>query len=477
MKKLLVITICFLNLNIFSQEKTRDYAEAFKIIEVWLDAQKAYDNLPGISVSVVSDQDLLWSGAYGMANVEGNVKIDPETLCSICSVSKLFTSVAIMKLYDEGKLRLDNRIEDILPWYDLKQQYPQSGPITIETLLSHSSGLPSENTYSHWNGPDYYFPSKKEIIEKLSTQETLYPASTYYQYSNLALTLLGYVVEEITGEVYENYVTENILKPLGLSNTSPTMPKELHGNKLAIGYGNISREGKRVSVNFFEGNGVNAAAGFSSNVLDLAKFASWQFRLRDSTITEILKPSTLRNMQNVHWIDDDWQGMRGLGFGVYKDSDGDKWVGHGGYCPGYQTSFSIHPKSKFAYTVMINANGVNPSKYVQGIHKLLKKVKDKDETKADKNAIDLSAYTGYYDWEISLETYIASWDGKLAMVELPTDSPAESMTLYKHIEGDTFKRIRDNGELGEKLLFERDANGNVVRMIIFENYIYSKGKK
>jgi len=477
MKRILLITICFLNLSIYSQEKSKDYTEAFKIIEVWLEAQQAYDNLPGISVSVVSDQDLIWSGAYGMANVERNVKIDPETLCSICSVSKLFTSVAIMKLYDEGKLRMDDRIDDILPWYNLKQQYPDSGPITIASLLSHSSGLPRENTYSHWNGPDFNFPSKKEIIEKLSTQETLYPASTHYQYSNLALTLLGYVVEEITGEVYEDYVIKNILRPLGLSNTSPTMQKALHGNKLAIGYGNLSRQGKRVPLHFFEGNGVNAAAGFSSNVLDLAKFASWQFRLKDTTITEILKPATLRNMQNVHWIDDDWKGMRGLGFGVYKGPDGDKWVGHGGYCPGYQTSFSIHPKSKFAYTVMINANGVNPSKYVYGIHNLFKKVKVKDDKEVDKNTLDLSDYTGYFNWDIAEETYVASWEGKLALINLPTESPAESMTLYKHIDGDTFKRVRDDGELGEKLLFERDANGNVVRMKIFENYIYTKGKK
>ncbi|HMC02461.1 MAG TPA: serine hydrolase domain-containing protein, partial [Flavobacteriaceae bacterium] len=411
-----------------------------------------------------------------MANKEENVKTEPSTLCSICSVSKLFTAVAIMKLYDEGKIRLDDNIEDILPWYNLKQQYLESGPITIRSLLSHSSGLPRENTFSHWNGPDYYFPSKEEIKERLSSQETLYPASTYYQYSNLALTLLGYVVEEITGETYEDYVKENILSPLGLSNTSPTMPKSLHGNQLAIGYGNLSRDGKRTPLNFFEANGVNAAAGFSSNVEDLAKFASWQFRLRDTTVTEILKPSTLKNMHNVHWIDADWEGTRGLGFGIYKGPNGDKWVGHGGYCPGYQTTFRLHLDSKLAYTVMINANGVNPPKYAYGIHKLLMKVKTKEKEEVSEDKLDLSSYIGYYNWDIAEETYVALWEGKLALIDLPTNSPAESMTLYKHIEGDTFKRIRDDGELGEKLLFERDANGNVVQMKIFENYIYTKAK-
>ena len=477
MKKVILIVVCIFSFQAISQEAASDYAEALHIIEVWLDAQRDYDKLPGITVSVVSDQETIWTGAYGMANVEGNVKSNTNTLGSICSVSKLFTAVAIMKLYDEGKLRLDDKIEDLLPWYDLKQQFPDSGPITVRNLLSHSSGLPRENTFSHWNGPDYYFPSKKEIMEKLAAQETLYPASTYYQYSNLALTLLGYIVEEITGEAYEEYVKNNILSPLELSNTSPSMPKSLHGTKLAIGYGNLSRGGVRMPLKFFEANGVNAAAGFASNVEDLAKFAAWQFRLRDTTTTEILKPATLKNMHNVHWIDSDWKGTRGLGFGIYKDSKGDKWVGHGGYCPGYQTSFRLHLDSKMAYTVMINANGVSPNRYVYGIHDLLKKAKGikKDNSDQDKN--NLAEYVGYYNWDIAEEVYIASWDGKLAMLNLPTNSPANSMVLYKHIEKDVFKKIRSDGALGEKLLFERDANGAIVRMKVFENYVYTKAKR
>lgn len=477
MKKiLLILSICFLKTGLYAQNESKDYSEAIKIIEVWLDAQKDYEKLPAITASIVSDQDFIWSGAFGMANIDNNVKADTKTICSICSISKLFTSIAIMKLYDEGKLRLDDNVSEILPWYNLEQQFESSGPITIRSLLTHSSGLPRENAFSHWNGPNFSFPTKEEIKEKLSSQKTLYPASTYYQYSNLALTLLGFVVEEITGEPYEQYVTDNILNPLNLSDTRPTMPKALHGKELAIGYSVLSREGKRNKMNFFEANGVNSAAGFSSNVMDLGKFASWQFRLLDSSSTEILKPSTLKNMYNVHWIDSDWKGTRGLGFGVYKGDDGDKWVGHGGYCPGYQTIFLIHLKSKFAYTVMINSNGVNPNKYVNGMHALINKVKPVTDKQKSSSKKDLSEYTGYYKMDISDEIYVSTWEGKLALLELPSNTPAESMDLYKHIEGDVFKRIRDNEELGETLSFVRDENGKIISMLIFENYIYTKFK-
>jgi len=474
MKKLLLVVMCLLTVSVFAQDEPKDYSEAIKLIEVWLEAQKDYENLPGITASIVSDQDLIWSGAYGMANIEENIQADTKTLCSICSISKLFTSIAIMKLYDEGKLRLDDNINDILPWYNLEQQFEDSAPITIRALLSHSSGLPRENAFSHWNGPNFSFPNKEQIKEELSNQKTLYPASTYYQYSNLALTLLGYVVEEISGESFENYVQQNILSPLNLSDTRPIMPKELHGNQLAIGYSVMSRQREREKMNFFEANGVNAAAGFSSNVEDLAKFASWQFRLIDTTTTEILNPSTLKNMHNVHWIDADWKGTRGLGFGVYKGEDGDKWVGHGGYCPGYQTTFRMHLKSKFAYTVMINSNGVNPGKYVNGMHALLNKVKSVSKDQENSIKKDLIEYIGFYKMAVLDETYISTWEGNLVMLDLPSNNPAKSMTEFKHIGGDIFRRIRKDGEMGETLSFKRDENGKIASMLIFENYIYTK---
>lgn len=157
------------------------------------------------------------------------------------------------------------------------------------------------------------------------------------------------------------------------------------------------------------------------------------------------------------------KGARGLGFGVYKGDGGDKWVGHGGYCPDYQTIFLIHLKSKFAYTVMINSNGVNPNKYVNAMHALINKVKAVSDKEKSSNKKDLSEYTGYYKMDKLDEIHVSTWEGKLALLELPTNTPG----LYKHIEGDMFKRIRDNEELGETLSFVRDDKGNIVNMLIF----------
>ncbi|MCK4746034.1 MAG: beta-lactamase family protein, partial [Bacteroidales bacterium] len=302
MKKICFIATFFLLISaVYSQDKKKDYSEAFQLIEIWLDAQKDYDQLPGISAVVVEDQEVLWSGAFGLANIENDMIAKSSTLYSICSISKLFTSVAIMKLYDEGKLRLDDKVDDLLPWYDLEQQFGDSWPVTVRTLLTHSSGLPREANFPYWTGPDFPFPSSESIKAELENQETLYPSSTYFQYSNLGLTLLGEIVEEVSGIPYDDYVKLNILDPIGLENTRTELPEDQYGQDLAIGYSALKREQNRDKVELFRANGITPAAGFSSNVLDLGKFASWQFRLMDSTITEILNPSTLKYMQNVHW--------------------------------------------------------------------------------------------------------------------------------------------------------------------------------
>ena len=120
---------------------------------------------------------------------------------------------------------------------------------------------------------------------------------------------------------------------------------------------------------------------------------------------------------------------------------------------------------------MINANGTDPSKYSRGIGSILGKVKNSKKDTSSEKEKNLQEYVGYYSqmpwWG---ETFISTWDGKLVSLGLPSEKPGDSMTFYKHIEGDTFQRIRDNNNLGETLVFERDNNGNIIRYKRHGNY-------
>ncbi|WP_409029303.1 serine hydrolase domain-containing protein [Gracilimonas sediminicola] len=482
MGKKTILLLCMLTAGsgLYAQEKDNgekesktDYTEAIVLVEVWMDAMQKFDEIPGISAIALEDQEVIWKGAYGEANPDEDVKMETSTICSVCSISKLFTSIAIMNLYEDGKLRLDDRLEDVMPGYDLEQQFELSGPITIRNLLTHSSGLPRENAYSHWTDRSLEFPTKEEILSSLNEQETLYPSSTYFQYSNLAMTLLGYIVEEVSGQTYDEYVTEHILEPLELDDTRPDMPEDLWGGQLAVGYTVETMEGKQHKLDLFDPNGVTPAAGFSSTVEDLADFAAWQFRLYDAEEEEILYPSTIKNMHNIHWMDSDFGTSWGLGFSVYKGPGDKKWVGHGGYCPGYRSTLMMNPESKRAYSVMTNSNNPSPGKYARGIHAILSKA-GSIEAADEELAMELKAYAGYYEGQVGRGiSYVGTWGDKLVRMGLPADNPGE-FSKYRRVDKDHFVRIRDNGEDGESMRFIRNDKGEVIHMKYYDNYMSDK---
>ena len=470
MKKLTIVGLIFLlGFHCLAQTPKTDYTEMLSVIDLWLDAQKDFDKLPGISVAIVHDQDIIFKKGYGFADVEKKTPMKPETIFSICSISKLFTSVAVMQLWEQGKLRLDDSMQLLLPDYKINQQFTESVPITIHSMLTHSSGL-NRDADSSWNAPNFYFLNTDELKKSLLKEKTLYPSSAYFQYSNLAMSLLGAIVTSKTGMPYSDYVEQNILKPLQLKNTHPYLPENLWRDEMATGYSALNREGIRKMEPFFKTNAITPAAGYSSNVIDLAKFASWQLRLLSTGKSEVLKQSTLKEMQRIQWTSSDKKLTWGLGFSIEYHSDGTTTVGHDGSCPGYVSVVMIDPKKKIGVTVMVNAQGVDVYKYSDQIFSLLSKNISEDTTTTN---IDLAIYKGNYDnYTWSGEVVIVPFKGKLIMLGVPTNKPADGIKEYKYIKKDTFRRIRpDDKTLGEELIFERDENGKVKNARSFSHYM------
>ena len=372
-----------------------------------------------------------------------------------------------MQLVEDGKINLDDPIQKVLPWFDINNDFKDAPELTIKSILSHSSGLPRESNHPYWSWPDFPFPTKQDVIDELKNQEMLYPPSKYYQYSNLGLSLLGFIVEEVTQTNFDDYVNQNILIPLSMNNTKTYMSTEDYGKNLTLGYSSLNRNNEREKVNFFNADGIAAAAGFTSNVEDLAKFARWQIDLVKSLEKNILSPETLKLMHEIHWDDKLTSVTRGLGFGVY-NFDGENWVGHGGSCPGYRSQLYINTNKELAYSVMINSSGTSPTKYIDGIHEILSNVTLKKGEEINR----FEEFEGKYisqPW-VS-ETYVQSWGDNLALVSLPSDDPY--ISLYKHIEGDVFKKILNNNDLGQELKIIRDDNNKVVAYKTHQN-IYKK---
>jgi CubicO group peptidase (beta-lactamase class C family) len=442
-------------------------ASALKLIEVWVEGQGDYQNIPGVSAGIVYDQKLIWSQGFGFANLDKKTPATPATIYSICSISKLFTSIAVMQLRDQGKLSLDEPVRTYLSWFKIKDKYPDAPEVTLRGILTHSAGLPREAAFPYWTGPEYEFPTHEEIVARLSSQEELYPAESYFQYSNLGLTLAGEVVAAVSGEPFADYVKKNILEPLGMKDTTPEIPEAERGKRLAVGYSTLLRDGSRSAVPFFLVRGLAPAAGFASTVEDLARFASWQLRLLRKGGKEVLNANTLKEMQRVQWMDADWQNPRGLGFSVWRRDD-KSYVGHGGACPGYRTQVALCPKDKIAVIVLTNADDASPDGYVREIFDIAAPAitqAAESPGKAKKTDRGLAKYVGRYERPIAHETHVVIWEDGLGILSLPNDNPSENLTKLRRIKGNVFQRVRDDGELGEEIVFETGPDGKVLRFI------------
>ena len=443
---------------------------ALAIIDAWVEGTRAYDRVPGISVGIVRDQDLLWTRGYGYSNLASERPADADTLYSVCSISKLFTAIGIMQLRDQGALRLSDTVSDHLDWFDIQQQHEGSGPVTIESLLTHSSGLPRESDYPYWNGPDFPFPTREQMIDRLGSQAMLYPAQYYFQYSNLALSLAGEIIEARAGQPYEDFIAANILDPLGLADTRTFFPDSLHGEQLAIGYTGIHREQARNPVEPFFTRGITAAAGFTSSVNDLARFASWQFAVLDNEHDGVLAANTLREMHRVHWVDPDWETTWGLGFNVRRDDD-ITFVSHGGGCPGYITSFTMMPKDKVAAVVLTNAGDGPAGRLAVDILKTIGPAIEKASEPPEEEIPDLSRYEGNYEirpW--GGEIAVRQWGDKLAVLGLPTRELEDAISRLEDDGDHTFTRLTDDDERREPWVFVLDDNGQAAQIRVHSIY-------
>ena len=158
--------------------ENKDYTEAFELIDYWLEAQKDYEQITGLTAIITDDNETKWIGSFGTSDGVNQMKNDNKF--SICSISKLFTSVAIMQLVDAGKISIDDPIKKHLPWFNISNSFGNSNAITIKSILTHSSGLPRESNHPYWSGPEFPFPSKQDVINELGNQKMLYPPSKYW---------------------------------------------------------------------------------------------------------------------------------------------------------------------------------------------------------------------------------------------------------------------------------------------------------
>ncbi len=448
-------------------------ADAVKVLDMWIEQQIVHRNLPGLSIAVVFDQELVWSKGYGYSDIEKQIATTPSTVYRIGSVTKLFTSTAVLHLRDQGKLELDDPVSQHLPWFEIRSAFPDEGEITIRQLLTHTSGLPREAAFPYWT--DHIFPTSEQLAEALPGQAAVHAPGTTYRYSNLGMALLGEIVAAVSGQPWADYVQAEILTPLGMSNSSADPSDELLGRR-ATPYMLRLPDGSRSIFDYYDAGAIGPAANMVSTVEDLGRFASLHFHDGSAEENGVLRASTLREMHRVHFVYPSWSGGRGLGFGV-SHRDGKNIVSHGGWIGGNRSHFLLVPSEKIALIAAVNADDGSPYPFTSQAYKVLAPAileATRKPIAVQEKKIDpawekyLGRYSDPWGWEY--EVLILGNELVLYGHDYPPDEDASSgYTPLIPVAGSSFRtadQISVTFELGE--------DGKVLRIKRRYDYLYPK---
>ena len=442
-----------------------DVQGAERLFSAWLEGQMLDRGLPGVAVGVVADQDLVWTAGFGFADAAAKIPMTPHTRFRMASHSKLFTATAVMQLREQGKLRLDDPITRYLPWFTVTPSERDDPPITIEELLTHSSGLPRE-AGAHWT--TFEFPSTEQLRELMPARVAPFAPEVRWKYSNLAYSIAGMIVEAVSGQKWADYVQREIFQPLGMNASS--VDQNVTG--LAVGYGRRMPDGTRATTPFIDARGMAAATGVTSTVEDMARFVSAQFRNGPRGGAQILSTASLREMHRVRVLENNWTQGNAIGFAVRRA--GDKvYVSHGGSYPGYQTNTMLWPDGKVGVIVLTNADDSNPAAMAT---ELMNTVGEAVAKAAAKPAAaptwdpSWSRFAGLYRGRNG-DSRVVELNKRLVIVS-STSANLDTVVRLEPIGNGQFRYVASagGGPVGEIVRFVEE-NGRVTRMITGDSYV------
>ncbi|ENN97940.1 MULTISPECIES: serine hydrolase [Pseudoalteromonas] len=339
--------------NSWAQINTTDLEEV-------INTSMARFDVPGMAVAVVQDDKVVFARGFGTSNLNTNAKVNKDTLFGIASNTKAFTSAALAKLVDEGKLSWDDRVIDHLPEFRLYDSYV-TREMRVRDLLSHRSGL------GLGQGDLMIWPSTDKSIEAiLAGLQYLKPASSFrsqYAYNNLMFVTAGEVVARVSGMSWNDYIEKNILQPLHMDNSRAGFSRIPKSNKnWAIGH--IPMDGKLnpFFVNYLED--FRGAGAIASSVNDMSqwlltqlaggKMPSGEQLFSEKQQAQMWHPH-ITSMASKSAYEAYHQQFRGYGLGwSIEDYHGFKKLGHGGGILGMVSQVTLLPEKKLGIVILSN---------------------------------------------------------------------------------------------------------------------------
>jgi CubicO group peptidase (beta-lactamase class C family) len=315
-------------------------------VDTYVHAEMTKQHIPGLALLVSRDGEVVRAQGYGMANVELQVPVKPETIFQSGSMGKQFTATAVMMLVEEDKIALDDPLTKYFP--DAPATWKQ---VTIRELLSHTAGF-SDYPKDFDMRKDYTEAQLLKIVERIPLA---YAPGTRWSYSNLGYLTLGIVIHKVTGEFYGNFLQERIFRPLGMNATRIISEADIVPNRSA-GYRLVKGELKNQEwVSPLVNTTADGSLYFS--IQDLAK---WDAALYTE---KLLKQSSLNQMWTVARLKNGKPNSGDYGFGWFIETrNGHHIIEHEGSWQGFETDIVRDLDDKLTVVVLDNLADSEPKK-------------------------------------------------------------------------------------------------------------------
>ena len=389
---------------------------------------------------------ILLQKSYGYKNFSAHVLNDSNTIFQIGSITKQFTATIILRLQEEGKLSVRDKLDEYFP------QFKYAGEITIENLLTHTSGI-----YNYTNDIDegdsaiVCNPVAKQLVLDIMFKHKLdFKPGTQFRYDNSGYYLLGLIIEKVTGKSYEQNIRDIIFKPLQMNHSLFDFKHSADTN-VATGYQTLNDSvQKEASAWRWDSTVSYAAGGIWSTTGDMYK---WALAIAKK---KILSADSWKTMLTPH--------LDKYGYGVFIDSLFDKrTISHGGGIPGFIAYLSYYPAEDVTIILLNNKgwfdeslNGINADisaivfhKPYEVMHKHIG-IKLPDEV--------LKKYVGQYDFDKKHHVYITLENNQLHM-EAPQGGLPKS-PLFEDDQNNFYLKI-----INARIEFVKDASGNITELI------------
>jgi len=439
--------------------------ELYRATLPYIDSWAAYKTwqlrVPGVQVAIGHRDQVLFSQAYGSADVEQDVRLTTEHLFRIASHSKTFTATALAQLVEAGKLRFDDPVGQYIP--KLAEAKSPIATATVRELAEQSAGVIRDGLDSdHWQLVQP-FPDEDRLLELVLDHGTKTPVGSEFNYSNLGYSLLGLVVAAASGQSYRDYVRAEIIDRLGLANTGPDFDPNRPAEEYVRGYTGLHAARNRKPIDHIDTHAMSSATGFYSTAEDLVHYFSAHLPGDERLLTDHSKWL----LQHLAWKASDKEdaGAYGIGF-VNEKVDGTRVVGHSGGFPGHITQSLFEPDSGIVVSVLTNCAAGPASVIARGILSLLFAAADESAP-----GTSLSTMPADIDPARVCGRFVGSWGvgdvavvgDRLLQLDPGSPTPLDLPVRLEIIDANTVRATAGSrfGAIDEDIRYLRDSEGGI----------------